>query len=194
MKTSIKIQSVKAFIAILLASIIFPLATFALEVKPKKLHTITNVKKISIKGNVQVILVQRLSEGITYTDDNYGTAIVSQEGALLRITGKTQEVSKLFVYVNDIFRIEADGNAVVKTEGKLNTKFLQIFLKGNAQADINTNTQGLYTVIEGNTNLKLTGYTDNHTLQMGKEQKLTAYDFVALNTNVIPTEVLAINK
>lgn len=192
MKTSIKINFVKAFIAILLATAIFPLSTFASNEKPKNPYTISDVRKISVKGNVEIILVQRSLEGISYTDDNMGFAKITQEGNLLRITGKSKETSKLFVYVNDIYRIEADDNVTVKTEDRLTTKFLQIFLKGNAHADINTTTLGLYTVIEDNSSLKLSGSTGNHTLAIGKTQKLNTYNFVAFNT--VPAETLAINN
>jgi len=46
------------------------------------------------------------------------------------------------------YRVQASGDAVVKTAGELDTKNLQVFLKENATAEINSDTESLYTVIE----------------------------------------------
>jgi len=141
-----------------------------------------------IKGNVEVMLVQRPAIGISFSDDNAGSVKVIQQGEALRITGIDNEKCKLVIYVNDIYRIEADQNAVVKTEAKLSTKFLQIILKGNAFADINTSSEGLYTEILDNSTLKLQGNTNRHTLVMGKAPNLTIDRFAAAQTDVSRVE------
>jgi hypothetical protein len=130
------------------------------------------------------MLVQRPTVGIAYADDNAGSAKVTQQGEILRITSLDKEKCKLIVYVNDIYRIEADQNVVVKTEAKLTTKFLQIILKGNASADISTSCEGLYTEILDNSTLKLKGNTNRHTLIMGKAPNLTMDRFAAVQTDV----------
>ncbi|RZL18519.1 MAG: hypothetical protein EOO96_27130 [Pedobacter sp.] len=160
-----------------------------------------NFKRISVKGNVEIKIVQRHSESVAYDEDNIGRAKITQEGDLLRITSLDKDVSKITIYVSDIYRIEAADNAIVKTEGKVKVKFLQVFLKGNAHAEINSNTEGLYTVIKDNADLKLSGATDNHTVVMGDTQKLTMDRFAALKTNIhsneetgVITETVAVIK
>ncbi|HWW37715.1 GIN domain-containing protein [Pedobacter sp.] len=154
----------------------------------------TPIRKISIKGNVEVTMVQGLPESVSYTDDNTGRVKVIKTGGVLRIIGNSQESSKLFIYVNDIYRIEAEDNAVIKTEGWLKTRFLQIFLKGNAKADIRTSTQGLYTSLHDHANLKLSGSTDDHTLEIGDTQKLNVDNFVASKTQYLSMETLAFER
>ena len=170
MKTSIKTLIATSLTAIVLSSALFTTSVSATEKEPDAILKISAFKRISVKGNVEVTIIQRSNPGISYTDDNTGTAKVMQDGDNLKITSTSTEKAKLTVYVNDFYRIEASENAIVKTEGKLKTKYLQIFLKGNAHAEINTSSEGLYTVIADNADLKLSGSTDQHTLVMGKSQ------------------------
>ena len=200
MKTSIKTLIATSLTTIVLTSAIFATSAMAAEKRPETASVIaTPFKKVVVKGNVEITLVQRQNEGVAYTDENIGKAKITQEGNVLRITSADKEVTRLVVYVNDIYRIEAGENAVVKTNGKIKSKYLQIFLSGNAQADINSATEGLYTVISGNSDLKLSGSTDNHTLIMGKTPKLTIDRFAALKTNISSfeagaTEIAALVK
>jgi superfamily II helicase len=194
MKTSIKTLIATSLTAIVLSSAVFTTNVSATEKEPDAILKISAFKRISVKGNVEVTIIQRSNPGISYTDDNTGTAKVMQDGDNLKITSTSTEKAKLTIYVNDFYRIEASENAIVKTEGKLKTKYLQIFLKGNAHAEINTSSEGLYTVIADNADLKLSGSTDQHTLVMGKSQKLTIDRFAALKTNISSVETFAIEK
>ena len=194
MKTSIKTLIATSLTAIVLSSALFTTSVSAAEKEPDAILKISAFKRISVKGNVEVTVIQRSNPGISYSDDNTGTAKVMQDGDNLKITSTSTEKAKLTVYVNDFYRIEASENAIVKTEGKLKTKYLQIFLKGNAHAEINTSSEGLYTVIADNADLKLSGSTDQHTLVMGKSQKLTIDRFAALKTNISSVETFAIEK
>ncbi|KRT14296.1 hypothetical protein ASU31_19990 [Pedobacter ginsenosidimutans] len=194
MKTSIKTLIATSLTAIVLSSAVFTTSVSAIEKEPHTILKISAFKRISVKGNVEVTIIQRSNPGISYTDDNTGTAKVMQDGDNLKITSTSTEKAKLTVYVNDFYRIVASENAIVKTEGKLRTKYLQIFLKGNAHAEINTSSEGLYTVIADQADLKLSGSTDQHTLVMGKSQKLTIDRFAALKTNISSVETFAIEK
>lgn len=188
MKTSIKTLVSSALTAIVLSSALLATNVSANEKKPVVVSAPSGFKKIILKGNVEVLLIQGQKESISYSEDNNANAKITQEGDVLKISSSDRETSKLIVYVNDIYRIEASENASVKTSGKLNSRYLQIFLKGNAHADITSNTEGLYTVIKDNADLKLSGSTDNHTLIMGKTPKLTIDRFAALKTNISSEE------
>lgn len=187
MKTSLKTV---IFIASAVIALTATLANnlSATEKNTTILYKIQNFRRIVIKGNVEVMLVQRPAIGISFADDNTGNVKVTQQGEVIRISGLDKEKCKLVIYVNDIYRIEADQNAVVKTEAKLSTKFLQIILKGNAFADINTSSEGLYTEILDNSILKLKGNTNRHTLVMGKASNLTIDRFAAAQTEVSQVE------
>jgi hypothetical protein len=194
MKTSIKTLIATSLTAIVLSVAVSSTTVSASTVTPLSISAVKGFKKISIGGNVEVTLIQRPATGVAYTDDNAGTAKIIQEGDMLRVTSTSETTAKVIIYLDNIYRIQANGNAVVKTEGKLNSQYLQIFLKGNAHAEINTTTEGLYTVIEDQADLKLSGSTDNHTLVMGKEQKLTMDKFAALKTNMSAVEIKAVEK
>jgi len=194
MKTTIKTLLSTSLIAFALSSSLSVTNVSAIEKKPDAIIKISAFKRISVKGNVEVTLIQRDQPGISYGDDNTGTAKVMQNGDNLKIISTSTEKTKLNVYVSDFYRIEASENAVVKTEGKLITKYLQIFLKGNAQAEINTYSEGLYTVISDHADLKLSGSTDNHTLVMGKSPKLTIDKFAALKTDISSIDTDAVEQ
>lgn len=194
MKTSIKTLITSSFAAIILSSALGSTGAVAIEIPTVKVSKTSNFHRVSVKGNVEVTIIQRATTGVVYAEDNTGTAKIMQDGDVLRITSLDKGLTKVLVYVDDIFRIEASENAIVKTQGKLTTQYLQIFLKGNAHAEINTSTEGLYTVINDNADLKLSGSTDNHTLVMGKTQKLTIDKFAALRTSISSVETIAVEK
>eukprot|EP01012_Entosiphon_sulcatum_P007308 TRINITY_DN13680_c0_g1_i1.p1 TRINITY_DN13680_c0_g1~~TRINITY_DN13680_c0_g1_i1.p1 ORF type:complete len:209 (+),score=33.82 TRINITY_DN13680_c0_g1_i1:35-628(+) len=184
MKTSIKTLTKSLLAAIVLTSSIFSTSVMADEKQPTKVSAPINFSKVVVSGNVEVTLVQRQKEGVSYDNDNTGKVKVIQDGYALKISSDSKEVAKVTVYVKNIYRVQASENAIVKTEGKLDTKYLQVFLKENAVAEINSNTESLYTVIEGNSDLKLKGATQKHTLVMGKTQKLNLDRFAALKTEM----------
>jgi Putative auto-transporter adhesin, head GIN domain len=194
MKTTIKTLLTTSLIVFALTSALSITHVSAIEKDPNVTIKISAFKTISVKGNVEVTIIQRDRPGISYGEDNTGTAKVTQNGDHLKITSASAEKAKLTVYVNDFYRIDASENAIVKTEGKLITKYLQIFLTGNAHAEINTSSEGLYTVISDHADLKLSGSTDNHTLIMGKSPKLTIDKFAALKTNISSIETIAVDK
>ncbi|SER44515.1 GIN domain-containing protein [Pedobacter rhizosphaerae] len=194
MKTAIKTLIATSLTALIFSTSLFATSVSAMETKISKTIENKNIRRIYVKGNVEVLLIQGTAKGVSYTDDNTGTAKVTQEGDILRITSTDRHLTKLIVYVNDIYRIDASENAVIKTQGKLKVKYLQIFMKGNAHADLNTSTIGLYTVINENADLKLSGSTDDHTLVMSKTPKLTIDKFAALKTKISSIETLAIDK
>jgi len=194
MKTTIKTLLTTSLMAFALSSAVFITNVSAIEKDPDVTMKISAFKRISVEENVEVTIIQGDHPGISYGNDNVGTAKVMQNGDHLKITSTSTEKVKLTVYVNDFYRIEASENAIVKTEGKLITKYLQIFLKGNAHAEINTCSESLYTVISDHANLKLSGSTDNHTLVMGKTPKLTIDKFAALKTNISSIETVAVEQ
>jgi len=151
-------------------------------IKPVHASKVLNFKRIKVKGNVELTIIQGKRTGISYADENSGEVKVMQSGDGLEISAADNNTARLTIYVNDIYRIQAMDNAKVKTQGKINAQYLQVFLSGNASLDLNSQTEGLYTVIEDHADLTLSGSTSDHMLVMGKEQKLTMDKFVAANT------------
>jgi len=184
MKTSIKTLTKSVLAAIILTSAIFSTNVMAGEKQPVKMSAPKNISQVIVSGNVEITLIQGQKESVSYNDDNNGTVKVIQDGHALKITSVDGNIAKITVYVKNIYRVQASENAVVKTTGKLDTKYLQLFLKGDAVAEINSNTESLYTVIEGRADLKLSGATQEHILVMGSTPKLNLDRFAALKTQM----------
>lgn len=151
-------------------------------INPVHASKVLSFKRIKVKGNVELTIIQGKRTGISYADENTGKVKVMQSGDGLEITALDNSTAKLTIYVNDIYRIHAMDHAKVKTQGKINTQYLQVFLSGNASLNLTSQTEGLYTVIEDQADLTLSGSTNDHMLVMGKGQKLTMDKFVATNT------------
>ncbi|KQM69241.1 hypothetical protein ASE74_04305 [Pedobacter sp. Leaf216] len=184
MKTSIKTLTKSLLAAIVLTSLIFSTNVSANEKQPAKISAPSNFNKLIVSGNIEVTLIQNGREGVSYNDDNNGKVKVIQDGYALKISSEDKSTAKITVYVKNIYRVQASDDAVVKTDGKLDVKYLQVFLKGNAVAKINSHSESLYTVIEDNSDLKLSGDTKSHSLVMGKTQKLNLDKFAALKTEM----------
>ncbi|WP_406825647.1 GIN domain-containing protein [Pedobacter sp. KACC 23697] len=184
MKTSIKTLTKSILAAIVLTSAIFSTSVMAGEKQPIKMSAPKNIQQVLVSGNVEVTLVQGAKESISYDENNTGKVKVIQDGHALKINSVDGSMAKITLYVKNIFRIQASENAVIKTTGKLDTKYLQLFLKGDAVAEINSNTESLYTVIEGRADLKLSGATQEHILVMGSTPKLNLDRFAALKTQM----------
>ncbi|MFW0717881.1 GIN domain-containing protein [Pedobacter sp. N23S346] len=184
MSTSITKKIATALAVIFLSTTAISATAYAAKERPIKSTTLSPFRKISVKGNVEVILIQNGNFGINYADDNFGNARVTQQGDILHIISHSNEKTKFFVYVNDIYRIEAGDNAVVKTAGKLKFQFLQVFLRENASADINTETSSIYTCIADNAQVTLGGSTKSHCLIASNTSKIILNNFDALKTSI----------
>ena len=79
MKTSFKTLIASSLTAIVLSTALISTNVSAMETKPTKISAPANVKRVYVKGNVEVLLVQRSFAGISYADDNTGKAKVMQE-------------------------------------------------------------------------------------------------------------------
>jgi len=184
MKTSITTLTKSLLAAIVLSASIFSTTVSAEEKQPVKISAPKSFDKVVVSGNVEVTLIQNGREGISYNDDNTGKVKVIQDGSALKITSADNSTAKITVYVKNIYRVQASDKAVVKTDGKLDVKYLQVLLKGNAVAQINAKTESLYTVLEESADLKLSGATQNHSLVMGNTPTLNLDRFAALKTEI----------
>ncbi|WP_316824770.1 GIN domain-containing protein [Pedobacter miscanthi] len=184
MKTLFSTSAKSLMAALVLSATIFSSNVMAGEKQPVKMSAAKNFDKVVVSGNVQVTLIQNGTEGVSYADENTGNVKVVQDGSALKITSTNLNPAKITVYVKNIYRVQASDNATVTTEGKLNVKYLQVFLTGNAVAKINSKTESLYTVMEGYADLKLSGATQSHNLVMGSTPKLNLDKFAALKTEM----------
>ena len=144
----------------------------------------TGILKVIVKGNAKVTLVQSEKESVKVIDAyNNDRTSIKMVGGTLMINSTEIEPVEITVFVKNLFRIEAFNNATVQTKGAFNLQFLQVILNDKAKANINACTKGLYTMVKGNANLRLTGTSDEHILIRSKVSKLQMEDFACLKTN-----------
>ena len=197
MKTLAKALCASALTALFLNSAV--MGTFAsvkhpVQVKPGPPFTF---HRITITGNVTVILSQGSKETVTADGDfNRTNMSVMRKGYTLMINSTDAERVTIYVSVKELQRIDASNDVIVKTTGKINAQHLQVFLKDQASAEVNANTESLYSYIRGNANLRLSGSTQNHIVLKDGISKLTLEDFVALKSTVESTDdqLLAASK
>lgn len=147
------------------------------------------IKKLVISGNVEVTISQQPKAKSICTNEGNADVSVKKAGNTLYISSKHAQGGKVTIYVDEIYRIEANDNAVIYTSGILNLKYLQVFLKDNASLDLNAKTESLYTVMKNASALTLKGSTDFHTITMEKLARITLDKFTAKKTDMSSSDV-----
>ena len=149
------------------------------------LNQIKKINKIEVRGNVEVIILQAPVESVKVYDSYYAkNALVQQLEGVLRISSFQKETLTVAVYVRDLASIEAAGNSLVKTSGKINFVSLNVVLKDTAKADINTNTINLTTSVKDSASLNLSGSTTDLFANLGAQAKINMDTFVADSSTV----------
>jgi hypothetical protein len=193
MKTLTKTLFASAFTAIILTS--SAISTFAANPSPQllsfKTGTIT-FNKVVISGNVKVILLKGPEEEVRI-DEYYNSSktTIARKGYNLLINSTDRYPVTIIVTVKDLNRIQASGNASVVTRGELNLTCLQIFLNDNATANVRTNANSMYTILKGESTLKLSGTADSHTYIANKIENISFENFVCQKTDRLTNELIA---
>jgi hypothetical protein len=197
MKTLAKTLCASALTAIFLTSTVTSTFASGVDRALVKPGTPFTFHRIEVTGNVTVIISQKSKEAVTVDGDfNRADVSIKRRGYTLVINSAATEPLTINVSVMELQRIDASNEVVVKTAGKINVQHLQVFLKDEASAEVNANTESLYTYIKGNANLKLSGSTQDHIVLKDGISKLILQDFVALKSTVESTdaELLAASK
>ena len=144
----------------------------------------TTIKKIIIKGNATVFLVQRDKEAVvikdTYDPDKTSVTV---NGISLLINSTEKEPVTIVVYAKSPFRIEASNTSYVKTMGVFNLPYLQVFVSDNARAEINTTTQSLYTRVNQLATLQMSGVSDEHFMVRSNDAKVKMDKLYCMKTS-----------
>ncbi|WP_276089202.1 DUF2807 domain-containing protein [Pedobacter sp. JY14-1] len=193
MKTFTKSLIATAFSAVILGST--ALASFAgTPVKPAIENEAAAVtfNKITVTGNVKVVLVQKDKESVSVDNSfNAEKTSIKRQGYNLLIHSSEINPVTVTVAVKDLQRIDVAGISSVETKGKLDVKYLQIFVSYSATAKINANTESLYTVISDAADLKLSGSAEEHTFVAGAATKADLKDFTVKRSERLSGEALA---
>lgn len=187
MKT-LKTITASALTVIFLSATVFATTAAAEGITIETKAAKSDIKKVVVRGNLKVVIVQSKSEKVTIDENDQSDVRISQVGNTLTLASSVNRPVTLTVYVKDIFRIDAADKAIVNTSGSFNVKYLQVFLKDNATARVNANTESLYTLIDGKANLELLGKSEQHIMQTKGLASLNTEKFAALVTESLPSE------
>lgn len=181
--------SIKTLIALTITTLALTLSAASVKAaNPNQVTILTEVKKvnkISVAGNVELILVQSADESVKVYDSYFSkNALVQQKDGELRISSFNNEVLTVVVYVKNLSSITASGNSTIKTAGKFNTLSLEVTLKDKATAVLNTNTVDLYANLNGQSNLSLTGTTFTYNAIISSVAAVNMSQFTASTTNI----------
>lgn len=188
MKTSIKTLCATGLIALTISTSTVYAADRNKSTKEKSVAAtavnISSINKINVSGNVEVTLVQNANSKTLFTNESDENVSVKKVGNALYINSDSRKAGKITVYVDDIYRIEASENAYVVTEKALSLRNLQVFLKDNANVNLNAKTEALFTKINGNSNLDLKGSTDSYIIEMDKSSTISLDKFKSAKTDM----------
>ncbi len=184
MKTAIK----NLFAAILTVAISASAPAFVNAKEAKKVTVLSTVKsfnKLNVSGNVEVILVQSANPSVQVYDNYYAkNALVQEKDGELRISSFDKETLTVVVYASQLNEITASDKAVVKTSGKFNALSLEVNLKDQAKATLNTNTVDLFAKVNDKASLNLSGSTTDYNAVIGSLASLSSEKFTAENSSI----------
>nr|WP_068889951.1 DUF2807 domain-containing protein [Pedobacter panaciterrae] len=188
MKTLAKTLFASALTVIFLTSTAITTFANGIDKQTTEFATPMTFNKVKVSGNVKVILVQSKRERIEVINGDYNLdkTSIKRLGYTLVINSTEANQITVLISVNDLQRIDASDRAIVKTDGKFDVKYLQVFLKDNARASVKANTESMYTYIKDHANLKLSGTTADHNLVKDDISKLDTDQLVALKTTTTP--------
>ncbi len=149
--------------------------------------------KIKVSGNVKLEVVQGDQERIEVQGEySARNTSIKRQGYTLIIKSSEYEPIIIKISVKNLQRIDASDQVTIETRGKLNLKYLQIFLQDQAIANVKATAESMYTFLKGSSHLNLSGFTQDHTLVMDSLAKLNMGNLVATRTttNTI-TEAMA---
>jgi len=182
MKTLFNSVKNSSLVAIMLVASLFSINASAATVTADKGASHTDIKKVIVTGNTNVLIIQNANESVKMDELDLSKVSLKQVGGTLTINSSEKSPVTVIVYVKDIYRIDASGRSNVKTVGKFNVKNLQVILKDDAKARIKAATESLYTVIDGHSKLELIGTSDSHVTKMTGLAKIDTDKFAALKT------------
>ena len=196
MKTLFNTVLKSGSIAIILLASVFSLTATAATVTAEMGINNQDIKKVIITGNTKVILIQGPKEHVTMDELDLEKVSLKQVGNTLTISSNESSPVTVFVYVKDIYRIDASDNSSVRTSGNFNLENLQVMLKDDASARVKATTGSLYTTINDRAKLELIGTSESHVSRLAGLAKMDTDKFAAVKTDYVAVsdEVVAFNS
>lgn len=193
MKTSIKTLGIAALTSIV--SIIAFSGSARANEKITLLNKIGNFNKLTVSGNVDVLIVQSPESRVTVYDDYYAkNALVQEKNGELRISSFEKKPLSVVVYTNQLTEINASDQATVNTQGVFKTICLEVNLKNEAKANLNTSTLDLFAQLDNDANLELSGDAVDYNVVMNDNTSIKTDKFKSDNTSISAKKTVIAQK
>ncbi len=147
-------------------------------------HKVGNFTDLEVSGGFKVNLKQDSSQtvGITADDNLMKYVHVESDGEKLHIYCKKNICGSgemvLNVGVKNIDKLEGAGAVNFTSEGKINTKDLNIHLAGASKVDMDLTAANVVTEGAGSSEINLRGQATSHRIDLTGAGKVHAFDFV----------------
>ncbi len=193
MKTSIKTLGIAALTS--LVSIIAFSGSASANEKITLLNKIGKFNKLTVSGNVDVLIVQSPESRVTVYDDYYAkNALVQEKNGELRISSFEKKPLSVVVYTNQLTEINASDQATVNTQGVFKTICLEVNLKNEAKANLNTSTLDLFAQLDNDANLELSGDAVDYNVVMNDNTSIKTDKFKSDNTSISAKKTVIAQK
>ena len=172
-------------VAIILLTITTQKSVAAESNQVTRLTEIKNISKVTATGNVEVFLSQGATEGVTVYNKYYSeNALVQLEDGELRITSYGTEKLQVWVQVDRLSSIEANGTAKIRSLNKISALDLSVTLNDSSTAVLNTETITSDAQVNGSSSLSLRGSAEDHALTISGTAKVDVTDFHPASSSV----------
>ena len=172
-------------VAIILLTITTQKSVAAESNQVTRLTEIKNISKVTATGNVEVFLSQGATEGVTVYNKYYSeNALVQLEDGELRITSYGTEKLQVWVQVDRLSSIEANGTAKIRSLNKISALDLSVTLNDSSTAVLNTETITSNAQLNGSSSLSLRGSAEDHALTISRTAKVDVTDFHPTSSSV----------
>jgi hypothetical protein len=147
-------------------------------------HKVSDFTRINISGGFKVILKQDSSLNVSVkTDDNLAKYVhVESDGDELKIYVKKKICAsgemELTIGVRNLKRLKGSGAINFISDGKINTKDLDIRLDGASNVDMDLTAANVSTRTAGASEISLKGQATSHHIEMTGNGTVHAFDFV----------------
>lgn len=193
MKTSIKTLGIAALTS--LVSIIAFSGSASANEKITLLNKIGKFNKLTVSGNVDVLIVQSPESRVTVYDDYYAkNALVQEKNGELRISSFEKKPLSVVVYTNQLTEINASDQATVNTQSVFKTICLEVNLKNEAKANLNTSTLDLFAQLDNDANLELSGDAVDYNVVMNDNTSIKTDKFKSDNTSISAKKTVIAQK
>jgi len=151
-------------------------------------------EKISIEGNIRLVLKQDSSYTVKVTTDSNLMALVTMKvsGGELKLGMKNhsycgQDSVVIEAGIGMLNALTAGGSVRIGTEGIIYAREFKLNISGTTDVSLGLNTSGLTTTLDGTSKLRLSGQTGRHDLSITGNADIEAADFIAGNYDVRTT-------